>query len=377
MDAVLTNARLILADAVRPGTLVIAGGRIAAVDDAPACHPGAIDCEGDYLAPGLVDLHTDALESHFVPRPKVYWPDPRAAALAHDGQIVASGITTVFDAICAGGFDQTRSARRDLFDAMLDALEDNAGLMRADHRIHLRCELTDPEVIALTEPALGRRSLAFVSLMDHTPGTRQWRNLAHLRGFLRGIGRSEAEVEAEIAQRGELGRAIAARNFAPLTALLGAAAVVRASHDDTTPEHVDLAVAAGCTVSEFPTTLIAAEAAHRAGLTTIGGAPNVVRGGSHSGGVAMTGLAGAGLLDALASDYVPASLLQAAVRLHLAYAMTLPAAFALVSAQPARMAGLNDRGRLAPGLRADLLRFRIVDGTPVVRQVHVAGERVF
>lgn len=130
-------------------------------------------------------------------------------------------------------------------------------------------------------------------------------------------------------------------------------------------------------VSEFPTTRDAAVAARAAGLATIGGAPNVVRGGSHSGGVAMGALAGEGLVDALASDYVPASLLQAAVRLHLADGLTLPRAMALVTRNPAEMADLADRGRLAAGLRADLLRFRIVDTTPVVRQVMVEGERVF
>ena len=87
---------------------------------APA-FPGAVDCEGDYLSPGLIDLHTDAMEGHFVPRPKVFWPDARAAALAHDGQVVASGITTVFDAICAGGFDQAKAERRTLFTLMSGA----------------------------------------------------------------------------------------------------------------------------------------------------------------------------------------------------------------------------------------------------------------
>ncbi len=377
MDAVFTNARLILDDEVREGTLVVRAGRIAAVEDGRAHAASAIDCDGDYLAPGLVDLHTDALENHFVPRPKVYWPDARAAALAHDGQTVASGITTVFDAICAGGFDQTKAARRDLFDIMLDAVADGAGVFRADHRIHLRCEMTDPDLLELVEPALRRPAVGLASLMDHTPGARQWRNVEQLRGYLLGIGKTAEEADGEISERSARGRHAVDRNFAPLAQMLRAAPLVRASHDDTTPDHVALARAAGCTVSEFPTTLVAAHAAHAEGLTTIGGAPNVVRGGSHSGGVAMKDLAAAGLLDALASDYVPASMLQAATRLHRDLAMTLPAAIALVTRRPAQMAGLDDRGRLAPGLRADLLRFRMVEDTPAVRTVHVAGERVF
>lgn len=377
METVLTNARLVLEDAVVDGTLVVRNGRIFAAEPGRAHAASAIDCEGDFLAPGIVDLHTDALEGHFVPRPKVFWPDARAAALAHDGQTVASGITTVFDAICAGGFDQAKAERRDLFQVMLDAVENGAGLFRADHHIHLRCEMTDPDLLALVEPALERSALSFASLMDHTPGARQWRNVEVLRTFLLGIGKDMAEADREIEERTARGRANVERNFAPLADLLASAGVVRASHDDTTPEHVDLARGAGCTVSEFPTTRAAAEAAREAGLATIGGAPNVVRGGSHSGGVAMGELAQAGLLDALASDYVPASLLQAVARLHGAAGLPLAAAMALVTARPAQMAGLADRGRLAEGLRADLLRFRIVEGTPVVREVQVEGARVF
>lgn len=377
MESILTNARLILDDAVVTGTLTVRDGRIHAVERGLSALPAAVDCEGDFLAPGIVDLHTDALEGHFVPRPKVFWPDARAAALAHDGQTVASGITTVFDAICAGGFDQAKAERRDLFTIMLDAVELGAPLFRADHRVHLRCEMTDPDLVALVEPALERSALGFASLMDHTPGARQWRNVDVLRTFLIGIGKDAAEAEREIAERTARGRANVERNFAPLVEMLASTGMVRASHDDTTADHVEVAAAAGCTVSEFPTTRAAAEAARSAGLATIGGAPNVVRGGSHSGGVAMGALAQEGLVDALASDYVPASLLQAATRLHVSDAVALPDAMALVTRNPARMAGLDDRGRLAPGLRADLLRFRLVEGTPVVRQVMVEGERVF
>lgn len=377
MEKVLTNARIVLDDTVLDGTLVVRGGRVAAVDEGRAHAPGAEDCDGDVLCPGLIDLHTDALESHFVPRPKVYWPDARAAALAHDGQVVASGITTVFDAICAGGFDQAKAERRDLFAIMLDAVEDGAPLFRADHRIHLRCEMTDHDLMALAVPALERSGVGLASLMDHTPGARQWRNVESLRAFLAGIGKTAAEVETEIETRSARGRAAVARNFGPLAALLREKGIVRASHDDTTPDHVELARGAGCSISEFPTTVEAARAARAAGLATIGGAPNVVRGGSHSNGVAMKDLAAEGLLDALASDYVPASLLQAAVALHLRQGLPLPEALGLVTRAPARMAGLDDRGRLAPGLRADITRFRLVEGTPVVRQVLAAGERVF
>ncbi|TSJ64320.1 alpha-D-ribose 1-methylphosphonate 5-triphosphate diphosphatase [Starkeya sp. 3C] len=379
MEAILTNARLILEDRVIDGTLVHESGRIRAIDEGRSHVPGAVDCEGAYLAPGLIDLHTDALEGHFIPRPKVIWPDARAAALAHDGQMAASGVTTVYDAICAGGFDQAKADRRALYEVMLDAVEEGTtrGLFRVDHRIHLRCELTDRTLPELVDAALGRPNLALASLMDHTPGTRQWRNVEHLKVYLTGIGKGGADIDAEVADRIERARGAVAGNYDKMVALFSSSGIVLASHDDTTPDHVREAVEAGCTISEFPTTLEAARAARQSNLATIGGAPNVVRGGSHSGGVSMRDLAAEGLLDALASDYVPASLLQAALALTRTAGLSIPAALALVTAAPARLAGLDDRGRLAEGLRADLVSFRLAEDTPVVGEVLLAGRRVF
>lgn len=379
METILTNARLVLEDRLVLGTLVHEGGVIRAIDEGRSHLPSAVDCEGDYLAPGLIDLHTDALEGHFIPRPKVIWPDARAAALAHDAQMAGSGVTTVYDAICAGGFDQAKADRRALYEVMLDAVEQGAtrGMFRVDHRIHLRCELTDHGLPDLVDVALGRPNLSLASLMDHTPGTRQWRNVEHLKVYLSGIGKGGPDLDAEVADRIERARGAVAGNYDRMVALFSGSGIVLASHDDTTPAHVDEALAAGCTISEFPTTVEAARAAKVSGLATIGGAPNVVRGGSHSGGVSMRDLASEGLLDALASDYVPASLLQAALALTRTAGLSIPEALALVTAAPARLARLDDRGRLSVGLRADLLRFRLIDDTPAVGEVTLNGRRVF
>ncbi|MCK0206930.1 alpha-D-ribose 1-methylphosphonate 5-triphosphate diphosphatase [Starkeya koreensis] len=379
MESVLTNIRLVLEDRIVDGTLVHEKGTIRAIDEGRSNLAAAIDGAGAYLAPGLIDLHTDALEGHFIPRPKVIWPDARAAALAHDAQMAASGVTTVYDAICAGGFDQAKADRRALYETMLDAVDEGTArsLFRVDHRIHLRCELTDRTLPDLVDAALGRPTLALASLMDHTPGTRQWRNVEHLKVYLTGIGKGGADIDAEVADRIERARGAVAGNYERMVALFSASGLVLASHDDTTPAHVDEALAAGCTISEFPTTLEAARAAKAGGLATIGGAPNVVRGGSHSGGVSMRDLAREGLLDALASDYVPASLLQAALALTRTAGLSVAQALALVTAAPARLARLEDRGRLAEGLRADLVLFRLADDTPVVGEVFLAGRRVF
>jgi len=379
METILTNARLVLPDGLIEGTLVHASGVIRAVAPGRSHLPAAVDCAGAYLAPGLIDLHTDALEGHFIPRPRVIWPDARAAALAHDAQMAASGVTTVFDAICAGGFDQAKSDRRELYEVMLDSVQQGSarGMFRIEHRLHLRCELTDPALPALVETAHQRASIHLASLMDHTPGTRQWRNVEHLKVYLSGIGKTTDDLDREVADRTERARGAVRANYERMVEVFAGSGIVLSSHDDTTPDHVDEAVAAGCTISEFPTTLEAARAARAAGLQVIGGAPNVVRGGSHSGGVSIRDLAAENLVDALASDYVPASLLQAALSLTRTPGLSLSAALALVTDAPARLARLPDRGRLEAGLRADLIRFDLIDDTPVMREVTRGGQRVF
>src|SRR5690606_13323475 len=202
---------------------------------------------------------------------------------------------------------------------------------------------------------------ALASLMDHTPGQRQWRNVENYRRFVAGEGRTDAEIDRIIAAEIERGSAAAKGNFGKAVAFLKERNILLASHDDTTAEHVADAFAAGCTISEFPTTVEAAEAARGCGMKIVGGAPNVVRGGSHSGGVSIADLAARKLLDVLSSDYVPASLLQAIAILG---RTTLPLhdAVGLATWRAADMLGLSARGRLAPGLRSDIVRFRMAGG---------------
>jgi alpha-D-ribose 1-methylphosphonate 5-triphosphate diphosphatase len=376
---ILTNARLVLEEGVVPGTIVYGQAGIEDVQPGLSAAPGAIDAEGDYVAPGLIECHTDNLERHFVPRPGVIWPNPLAATLAHDAQIAASGITTVYDAVCAGGYDDGNDYRPKILKSMVEAVSHGmaAGLLRVDHRLHLRCETTDPGMMRHVEAVAASSSVALASLMDHTPGQRQWRNLAHYRRFVEGEGRGAAEIEAIIADQVANGSAAARANMPVAAAFFRERGIRMASHDDTTPAHVAEAVALGCTISEFPTTEEAALVAHERGMMNVGGSPNVTRGGSHSGGVAVGALAAVGTIDVLSSDYVPASLLQAVERLHAVHGMALHLAMGMVTWRAADMLGLADRGRLKPGLRADLVRFRVVEGTPVIRDVSVRGERVF
>lgn len=379
MQTVLTNAKLILENEVVTGTIAFDESGIAAVDQGRSQLPGAIDVGGDYVAPGLVEMHTDNMEKHFMPRPKVFWPNGLAAALVHDAQMAAAGVTTVYDAVCAGTPFSAKDYRKDIFTDVMQALREGKaeGVFRIDHRIHMRCELTSPGLLQDIEPYRDDELVQLVSLMDHTPGQRQWRDIQHLRTYALGNGKTEAEFDEDVAVRQAEGQANVPGNWSAVVEIFSARGIPIATHDDTTVDHVEAGVASGAVISEFPTTVEAAAAAKQRGLATIAGAPNVVRGGSHSGGVSVSELAEKGLLDGLSSDYVPASLLQAVLKLHAKHGVALPGAMAMVTWKVADILGLSDRGHLKPGLRADLLRFKTLGTTPVIAAVWSKGERAF
>jgi alpha-D-ribose 1-methylphosphonate 5-triphosphate diphosphatase len=377
-DQIFTNARLVLRDEVVTGSLSVSAGTIATFDAAGSAIPGAEDLEGDYLVPGLVELHTDHLESHFSPRPGVAW-NPIAAVQAHDAQIASSGITTVLDALRVGTDSHKSDVAghmRTLSDAITAA--GKANRLRADHFLHLRCEIASPNVVTEAEDFLTHPSLRLVSVMDHTPGQRQFVSLDKFCEYYKGkVGMSDAELEAFIAERHVLHDRYAAPNRAALFERCRNSEIVVASHDDATEVHVEEAIEAGVVLSEFPTTVEAARAAHTAGLAVLMGAPNVVRGASHSGNVSAIDLARNGLLDVLSSDYIPFSLLHAAFVLpQRVDSITLPQAIRLVTSNPARAVGLDDRGEIAEGLSADLVRVHFEDDVPVVRSVWRRGKRV-
>ena len=380
MQTIITNARLILEDEVVDGSLLLEGDRIVAAERGRSHAAGALDAEGDYLAPGLIEMHTDNMEKHFMPRPQVFWPNGLAAALAHDAQMAAAGVTTVYDAICAGTVAGQKDFRREIFPQMIEAVTEGtrAGVFRADHRIHIRAELTGDHVVEETTPFVDHPLVGLVSLMDHTPGQRQWRNLAHLKTYTVGGGeQSDSQHDKDVRVRMELGPRNVERNWPLMVEMLRARGLPIATHDDTTEQDVDLAVLAGAAISEFPTTEEAARAAHAKGLKTVMGGPNIVRGGSHSGGASAASLAEKGLLDGVSSDYVPSSLLQSVLTLSEGHGIRLPEAMGKVTWRIADMLSLGDRGRLAAGLRADVLQFRVVNGTPVVRSLWSAGRRSF
>ena len=376
-ETILTNAILVLPQEAIPGTLVIRAGRIADVQPGRSHAASARDLEGDHLIPGVVDVHTDNLERQVQPRQNARWPS-RSAMIAHDAQCAAAGVTTVFDALCLGdlGFDQGRGQTFLDGVADLDAMAET-GLLRSEHFLHLRCELPAADMKPAMDPVADHPRVRMVSLMDHSPGVGQYRDIPRYVAMRRKqtqmtVEQVQSRIEELLAQRARLREP----QRAWLMDRIRHRDLPVASHDDETPEEVRRNLADGITISEFPVTMEAAEAARDAQVEVIAGAPNLVRGGSHSGNVSAADLVRAGAAHAFASDYVPASMVEAAWRAVEETGIGLPQAVGMITDRPARMARLADRGRLEAGLRADLVQLRAVHGIPVVRRVWREGNRV-
>ena len=314
------NAKVVLIDEIIEASVQVEDGLITSIGD-PSKSPSTevVDLKGDYLMPGLVEIHTDNLERHLMPRPKVYWEE-LPALLAHDAEVASSGITTVFDALGVGEAD-TESLRGSTWNSFLETLAfcEQKHLLRVDHHLHVRCELPAPNTIELFKPFHGHPKLSLVSLMDHTPGQRQWENLEAARTYYTGKkGWSQEKFEFQLANAPILQAKYAEPHRAYFVDYCQTHGIALASHD-------------------------------------------VVRGGSHSGNVAAIDLARLDLLDILSSDYVPSSLLAAVMRLVDEGVYTLPKALATVSHNPAMASGLMDRGSIKVGLRADLIHTHFVN----------------
>jgi alpha-D-ribose 1-methylphosphonate 5-triphosphate diphosphatase len=378
-ETIFRNGRIVLPDSTVEGAVVVRDGVIAGIGENPsASRESDVDLAGDWLLPGLVELHTDQLEGQYSPRPKVRW-HPAAAVQAHDAQIATSGITTVFDAIRVGVDEDTRLTADDMR-AMGAAIVESqaADRLRAEHFIHLRCEVSSVDAVDSFLHFVDDPHVRLASLMDHTPGQRQFTSLDAFRTYYGGkAGMTWSELEAFIVRRTAQAEKYSARQRREIADLCRGRGIVLASHDDATVEHVAEAVEMGVTLAEFPTTLEAARKSREAGMKILMGAPNIVRGGSHSGNIAAGDLAADGLLDVLSSDYFPFSLMHAAFKIADDIdRLTLSDAVRMVSLNPAEAAGLDDRGAIRAGRRADLVQVRTDGAVPLVRAVWRQGRRV-
>ncbi|SEN16171.1 alpha-D-ribose 1-methylphosphonate 5-triphosphate diphosphatase [Gemmobacter aquatilis] len=376
-ETILANATLVLPGEVLTGGLVLRDGRIAEIFQGAALPAGAMDCAGDLVMPGLIELHTDNLERHIEPRPKVSWPHA-AAIIAHDAELASVGITTVFDALRVGSVVSKKKGNygeyaRALADEILDLRAQ--GVLRISHFLHLRAEICSETLVEEMAKFGPADRVGIVSLMDHTPGERQFRDVSKLRDYVCGKhGYSEAEFQGHVAGQRALRDRLGALHEATAVAEARRYGAVLASHDDTTAPQVAVSAGHGVGFAEFPTTEEAARACHDHGIAVMMGAPNLIRGGSHSGNVAAQALAEAGVLDILSSDYVPSSLLSAALMLGDLWG-DLARGVATVTAAPAAATGLADRGRLAVGARADVIRVARIGQAGAVRALWVAGRR--
>lgn len=377
----ISNLRIVLPDAaLERGWLRLEGGLIAELGegDAPARGPRAVDGAGLTAIPGVIDLHGDMLEREVEPRPGAHFPLDMAVHEL-DKRLAAAGITTAYAALSFWDHDNRETVRgQELVRRLVGEIHRVRAALLTDLRVHARLEVSTPQVAPALGELIEAGKIELLSLMDHTPGQGQYRDIEHYVGFIskwRRVGREhvEEELRERLARAGSVEERWAlARDIAGLAAELG---LPIASHDDDTLEKVDLVASLGVTIAEFPVTLEAAAEARARGLHVVMGAPNALRGASHSGNLSAREAVDAGLVDCLAADYHPATLLQAAFGLAREGAASLPAAVALITAGPAAALGLADRGRIAPGLSADLclveegerprVRATIRAGTPI------------
>ncbi|WP_459192009.1 alpha-D-ribose 1-methylphosphonate 5-triphosphate diphosphatase [Halosimplex sp. J119] len=360
------------------GRVVIEGGRIADVDADPAetatnaaDAARRIDASGKYVLPGLVDLHGDDVERYLCPRSGER-ADPAVALATSDRLTLAAGVTTKFDAIA---FEDAPEKNRSIEGAieLLEAVADGAGLA-ADHRVHARCEITDPASVACVGDVADRPIVDVVSLMAHVPGRGQFDDEdAFARRYTDGRGAVADEAARAGRDRRGVAEATLRERVATVTADLGAADVTLASHDDADPDAVEFAVDNGVDLCEYPVSLSAARRASEGGAATAMGAPNLVRGGSLWGNLETREAIEDGVVDVLCSDYRPEALLAS---VFVDTGEPIERRVARVTSEPARVAGLEDRGELVPGARADLV---VVDPDPIptVTQAFVAGRDVY
>ena len=372
----LRNARVVLPHTVVDGSVQVTDGIIASVDENVPSK--GLDLEGDYLIPGLVELHTDHLETHYSPRPGVRW-NPIAAIQAHDAQVATAGITTVLDCLRMGiddGDEYEPGEMLALAGHLEDAVKQNR--LRADHWLHLRCEVSAFDVLDDCARFSEHNNIKVMSLMDHAPGQRQFTDMEVFEKYhRRKKGMDEATFKKFSVMRLENSQRYSDVHREAISQVCRSKGITLASHDDATLAHVSDAKKLGIHISEFPTTVEAASGAHEEGMRILMGAPNVVRGRSHSGNVGARELARLGKLDMLSSDYVPASLLHAPFVLAMEeQSMSLHDALALVTCNPAKAIGFSDRGVIAPGYRADLIRVSYQHKVPTVKCVWREGRRV-
>lgn len=376
MKTYLTRARIVLSDTiVEDGSILIEDGRIAAINPEPVNDAQIIDLKHQTLMPGMVDLHCDALEKEVEPRPGVHFPLDFACAQA-DKRNAAAGISTVYHALSFA--HEELGVRNNNFAASIaHAVHDWQAHGLVDNRVHCRYEITDETGLPVLKQLLADDAMHMVSMMDHTPGQGQFKDMAAYRNYLTRTYKKTADEVEVIVERKLAAASGAFARMVELAYAAHSAGISVASHDDDSAERVETMTGIGADISEFPITLQAAQAANAAGMSTIFGAPNVLRGKSQSGSMKAIEAIHEGVADCLCADYAPASLLVAVFRIVELTDLDLAAAVRLVTLHPAKAAGLTDRGEIKVGKAADLIAVTTPGGLPQVNHMWRNGVPVY
>lgn len=369
----IANARVVTPDRVIPdGHVHVDGDRIAAVEAGPvSATVPTIDAGGRLLLPGLVDLHGDELERHRFPREEAS-VDVQTALHSCDRANVAAGITTKFHAVA---YENAPHDNRSVTLAtdVIAALETATGLL-ADNQVNARCELGDDRAVDAVVEALDHEVVGLASLMNHLPNCGQFDGVEQFQRRYTDGGRATTDAADRIRQqRRRVATAPVDDATQRVVSAARSAGVPVASHDDESTDEIDAMAAMDVSISEYPVTMAAARRAAERDMTTAMGAPNLVRGGSLWDNLSAAEAIGSGLVDVLCSDYHPASLLET---VFVETGESLPRRVERVTAAPAAAVGLDDRGRLEPGARADLV---LVDSSPPpsVHRAFVAGDEAY
>lgn len=376
MKHYLTNARIVLEnDLLNAASLLIEEGRISAIEPESSNGAKEINLQGKLLMPGMIDLHCDALEKEVEPRPNVFFPLDFACAQT-DKRNAAAGITTVYHSLSFAN-DELGVRNNEMAANVARAVHDWHPHGLVDNRVHCRYEITDEDALPVLKQLLNERSMHLISMMDHTPGQGQFKDLAAYRDYLTRTYKKTADEVSVIVERKAEAAAGAFARMQALAEAAHAAGISVASHDDDSPERIATMRGIGADISEFPINMDAAKAAKEAGMATIFGAPNIIRGKSQSGSIKAIDAIHEGLADCLCADYAPAALIVAVMRINELTQLDLPAAVRLVTGNPAKAAKLHDRGSIEVGKRADLIAVDMPGGLPQVSHVWVNGREAY
>lgn len=376
MKTYLINAQIILEDSIiEDGSVLIGNGKIISINPDSVVADEVIDIQGKTLMAGMIDLHCDALEKEVEPRPNVHFPLDFACAQA-DKRNAAAGITTVYHAL-SFAHEELGVRNNDFAAEIARAVHDWRPHGLVDNRVHCRYEITDESGAPVLKKLIEDDAMHLISMMDHTPGQGQFKDMAAYRDYLTQTYKKTADEVNVIVERKLEAASGAFLRMEELALAAHAAGISVASHDDDSIERVETMNNIGADISEFPITLEAAQAAKKSGMSTIFGAPNILRGKSQSGSMKAIEAIHEGVADCLCADYSPASLIVAIFKIPELSELDLPAAVRLVTSNPAKAARLDDRGEIAVGKRADLIVVDTPAGLPQVSQVWCNGVSVY